>query len=226
MWCDVPVARAEELAVFQGRVLDSEGKPVSGASLFVYTNTDVKRPADFISAETPQDGRFRMALPAGMYWAVARLKKGEKYGPLMPGDKHSGDPEKVELLPGAEVSKDFTVADIREAARLAKKARKDVEKIQGRIIDGKGMPVRDAYVTAWRVGNASRFPDYLSAWTDNRGTYTLYVSRGTYVIRATTHFPPDRDDSPAREILVERDKAGVDILYGRQAAESKAQGRK
>ncbi len=222
MWLGTPAAGADELAVFQGRVMDIEGNAVTGVSLFVYNSPQVKRPADFISAETAHDGRFRMSLPPGTYWAVARLKKGEKYGPLMPGDKHSGEPEKLELLSGAAVNKDFTVADIREAARLMKKTRNDIVKIQGRIIDDKGMPVHDAYVIAWRDGRISRYPDYLSAWTGEQGSYSLYLPRGKYSFGAATSFPPGRDDSEQRVVPVETDMAGVDVRLDREIGRANA----
>ncbi len=219
MGLTVSDAGAEETAVFQGRVLDTEGNPVAGASLFVYNSPEVKRQADFMSAETDRDGRFRMVVPPGTYWAVARLKKDKKYGPLRPGDKHSGDPEMFELSPGADFAKDFTVTDIKEAAHLLKKTRKDVVKIQGRIIDAEGLPVKDAYVAAWKAGATSRFPDYLSAWTGDQGSYSLYLPRGRYSIGAAMRFPLDGESVLRRDMLIEKDSADVDIQFGRQTAE-------
>ncbi len=212
-------AEAREMAVFHGRVLDAQGSPVAGASLFVYNSPEVKRQADFISAETDRDGRFRMIVPPGTYWAVARLKKDKTYGPLRPGDKHSGDPEALELSPGADLMKDFIVTDIREAARLVKKTREDVVKIQGRIVDAEGLPIKDAYVAAWKAGGTSRFPDYLSAWTGDQGSYSLYLPRGKYSIGASMRFPPDGENVLRRDILIEKDSSNVDILFGRNAAQ-------
>ncbi len=219
----VPAAMAGETSVFQGRVLNIDGAAEAGASLFVYNTPEVKRQADFISAETSQDGRFRMVLPPGTYWAVARLKKGNKYGPLRPGDKHSGDPEMFELSPGALFTKDFIVADIREAARLVKKTRQDVVRIQGKIVDAGGVPVKDAYVAAWKAGGASRLPDYLSAWTGDQGSYSLYLPRGRYSIGAVMRFPPDGENALCRDILIEKDSANVNILFEHKTAEKDRQ---
>jgi hypothetical protein len=85
-------SRAEERALLKGTVFDIKAVPVEGAEIFIYDSTDVRRPADFISAGTGKDGSFQMDLPAGIYWAVARIRSGDQFGPLMPGDKHSGDP--------------------------------------------------------------------------------------------------------------------------------------
>ncbi len=219
MMLSVSAAGAGEIAVFRGRVLDAEGNPVAGASLFVYNSPEVKRQADFVSSETARDGRFRMVLPPGTYWAVARLKKDKKYGPLRPGDKHSGDPETFELSTGTDFVKDFTVTDIREAARLVKKTRKDVVKIQGKIIDAVGLPVKDAYVAAWNTGGTSWFPDHLSAWTDDQGSYSLYLPPGRYSIGAAQHFPPDGENVLRRDVLVEKDSVNVNILFERQTVQ-------
>ena len=65
--------RAEDRALLKGTVLDIKAMPVEGAEIFIYDSTDVRRPADFISARTGKDGSFQMDLPAGIYWAVARI---------------------------------------------------------------------------------------------------------------------------------------------------------
>ena len=186
----LPPIRAEGTAHFTGDVLDVKGVPVEGAEIFVYDTDEVKRPADFISAKTRKDGRFRMDLPAGTYWVVARLRSGERYGPLKPGDKHSGDPVEIELAPGEVLEQNFIVVDIRETARLKKKTREDYVVIRGRVLDKNKMPVEKMYVIANKDKKCSGIPDYLSAWTDRTGSFTLYVPRGKYFIGYASSFPP------------------------------------
>ena len=76
LWCGLAIdyspALAEEKPVLKGKVSDREGKAVVGAMVFVYDSPYVKRSADFISAATDTDGLFRMVLPPGRDWLVAR----------------------------------------------------------------------------------------------------------------------------------------------------------
>ncbi len=204
---------AEEKSIFKGRVLDIEEKPVEGAEIFIYSSPDVRRPADFMSARTDKEGRFSVGLPTGKYWAVARLRKGtERYGPLMPGDKHSGEPVEIYLTPNSEIEKDFTVVDIREVTRLKKKIREDYIKIKGRILDKNGSPVKMVYAIANKNKVIAEMPDYLSAWTDDEGYYTLYIPRGKYYIGYATVFPPGHEYSLNTGAVFETDKSDMDII--------------
>lgn len=207
------VTMAEEKSVLKGRVLDTEEKPVEGAEIFIYGSPDVRRPADFMSARTDKEGLFSVVLPIGKYWAVARLRKGtERYGPLMPGDKHSGEPVEIDITPNSEIEKDFTVVDIREVTRLKKKIREDYIKIKGRILDKNGFPVKMVYAIANKNKVIAEMPDYLSAWTDDEGYYTLYIPRGKYYIGYATVFPPAKDYNINREVVLEADKIDLDII--------------
>jgi hypothetical protein len=216
---DHSAAFAEERTVLKGKVSDAEGQTVEGAMVFVYNSPDVKRPADFISARTAQDGLFRMVLAPGRYWLVARLKKTEGYGPLMPGDKHSGDPAEIELGPGTEAERDFIVADLKDAIKIREKARERPVKISGRIIDENGSPVRRAYVIANRKEKGAGIPDYLSTWVDHEGSYTLYIPRGRYYIGSAVTFPPVQDYFAHGEMTFDGDRSAVDIV--RKSDESK-----
>ncbi|MBI5739252.1 MAG: carboxypeptidase regulatory-like domain-containing protein [Nitrospirae bacterium] len=224
--CGVQKVFALETAVFRGRVFDVEGKAVKGAGIFLYNSSDTRRPADFISARTDAGGNFRMTVPAGKYQAVARERKGGKYGPLMPGDRHSGGPVEIELAAGGELLTDFTVADLRDAARLAKKTRDDYFKIEGRVLDGQGGPAaRSYYVTANRKGedpsrSSDKLPDFISAWTDRDGRYSLFLPKGKYSIGYAGMFPP-QGHSVYKELNVEADKAGFDIVAGENKTDEK-----
>ncbi len=204
---------ARETSILKGSVLDIEEKPVEGAEIFIYSSPDVRRPADFMSARTDKEGRFSVGLPIGKYWAVARLRKGtERYGPLMPGDKHSGEPVEIELMPNKEFEKDFVVTDIREAVRNKPKTSVDYIKIKGRILDKNGSPVKMVYAIANKNKVITELPDYLSAWTDDEGYYTLYIPRGKYYIGYATAFLPAKDYNINREVVFESDKIDLDII--------------
>lgn len=206
------VAVAQQNATFTGRVTDAAGRPAEGAMVFVYGSRDVRRPADFISAPTDREGNFRTAVPPGKYWAVARLKKTEGFGPLMPGDRHSGEPQEVEFAPGQETEMQFVVVDLKEAMESKRKDREGPVRISGRILDEKGLPVRGAYAIANKSERIIGFPDYLSAWVDAEGRYTLVLLRGRYYIGSALAFPPG-DDAVVNELLnVEADMSGRDLV--------------
>jgi hypothetical protein len=186
------VALAEN-RLLQGTVLDESGKPVAGVELFVYDSSKTKRPADFISPKTGPDGKYSLTVPVGRYWVIARLRHGDKFGPLVPGDLHSGEPLEIDLAePLPDVT--FTVADIRDSARAKEKRRSDMVTLSGRILDEAGMPVLSSAVCVWRDPVTERFPDMVSAWTEADGVYTLYLPAGRYSLSAATAFPPPAGD--------------------------------
>lgn len=205
-----PNAMAAETSVLKGRVLDVDGKPVEGAEIFIYDSTNTRRPADFISQKTGKDGRTQIVLPTGNYWAVARVKKDERYGPLMLGDRHSGEPTELELTPGKESENDFVVADIRDVGRKKQTVRDNVLKLKGRVLDKQGIPVPNAYVFAHKHKEVEQLPDYLSAWTDDDGNYTLYLPAGEkYFMGVAREFPPKSKLSVSREFIPENGKLDV-----------------
>ncbi|MBI5665452.1 MAG: carboxypeptidase regulatory-like domain-containing protein [Nitrospirae bacterium] len=204
-------AMAQENSILKGRITDVDGKAVKGAELFIYKTTDTRRPADFISAGTDAQGRFSMTVPAGKWQAVARLRKGEKYGPLAVGDKHSGEPFEIELEAGGELEKDFKIADIREAARLVRKTREDYYKLSGRTIDHKGVPVANVYAIAAGNKDGPEVPAYVSAWTDEKGEYTLHLPLGKYFTGYAAEFPPQSPFHITGEITIEGERNNYDI---------------
>lgn len=205
-------AIALEKAVLKGQVIDVEEKAVKGVEIFIYNTHDTRRPADFISARTDASGKYSIAVPPGKYWAVARLRHGEKYGPLMPGDKHSGEPVEIEIEAGEEYEEDFTVINLRDAARLIKKTREDYFKLEGRILGEKGAPLRNVYAIANREKEIIEMPDYLSAWTDEAGHYVLHLPAGTYFVGYAAEFPPGKKVIFSREIIITAEKNYLDIV--------------
>jgi len=203
---------AEEKAVFNGQVIDVQGRPVEGSMVFVYASPDVRRSADFISPPTGRDGIFRLLLPPGKYWAVARLKKTDGFGPLMPGDRHSGEPKEVKLTTGGQVEMRFTVTDLREAAIMRTKEREGPARLSGRIIDEQGVPVKGAYAIASDNEKPSGIPDYVSAWVDDDGQYTLFIPRGVYYMGSAIAFPPGDDIMMDRKITVDAERTEADIV--------------
>jgi len=196
--------------VFEGHVLDVRGHAVKGAEIYIYNSPDTRRPADFISSWTDAEGRFSVALSAGRYWTVARLRSGEKYGPLLPGDRHSGEPIEI-IIKNGMFEQNYIVMDIREAGLLVKKTSDDFYQVSGKLIDRQGMPVSNLYLFANRGMQMEEIPDYLSAWTDEQGQYTLYLKAGKYYVGYASEFPPTLLNKVLIELNVEQDLTGFDI---------------
>lgn len=204
-----PLYGADQATV-NATIRDVAGKPVAGAKLFLYDSVDTRRPADFISPASDGAGRTALQLPPGRYWAVARLKKGGGYGPLMPGDKHSGEPTILEPAAGEKLAADFVIADIRDVGRQKQSVAAESVVLRGRIVDGDGAPVADAYVFASRTATAGTLPDFLSTWTAAAGAYTLYLPvGGRYFVGAARQFPLPAPPGGLREVVPPAGKTEV-----------------
>ena len=180
---------AAQTFIFRGKIVDMAGKGVCGAEVFIYDSTNTRRPADFITGPSDKEGSYTIQLPAGKrYWAVARVRQDGKYGPLSPAAQHSGEPVAIDADEGL-VERQFIVADIRQVARGKQKAREDMVKVSGRVVDGEGAPVSSAYVLVNAMREVSQLPDYVSGWTEETGLYTLYLPPGEYFIGAAVTFP-------------------------------------
>lgn len=182
-------ASGSERAVLTGRVLDTKGVPVSGAEVYVYTSDDIRRPADYISPKTTSDGTYRLVLPPGTYYLVARWRRSGGYGPLMPGDRHSGEPLELEVLPGERIAQDFIVMDAREAVKKGKDDLQDVVHLKGCVHDRKGNPVRGIFLFATRNKRPEEIPPHVSRWVDRDGCYSLFLPPGEYRVGYSRVFP-------------------------------------
>lgn len=196
-----------------GQVMDVDERPVTNAEVYVYTNSNTRRPADFISAPTGSSGLYQVTLPPGTYWAVARLRKGdERFGPLLPGDKHSGAPLEIEIRAGETWEEDFIVSDLEESSKLAVKYNTSFVRVEGQLLNGKGEPVADAYAFANRTEGTKRIPEYISAWTGSEGRYTLFLPPGTYYFGHAREFPPGRESGPLQKVEIDKSAKNINII--------------
>lgn len=186
-----PLLGAESAVSVGFKVRGGDGKPLSGVKVFLYENRNVRRPADFISSPTAADGRAVIMLPPGKYWAVARQKQDGNYGPLMPGDKHSGEPLELEILPTGNSETEFVVTDIREAGQKKRTGDADTRVVTGTVTTTSGRPVPMVWVYAHHSKKIAGMPDYVSAWTDPEGRYQLHVAAsGQVFVGVARRFPP------------------------------------
>jgi hypothetical protein len=202
---------AADTVTIQGRIKSLDGEPVSDAEVFLYTSNNTRKPADFISAKSDRTGSYRLVVPRTDYWAVARAKKGERYGPLLPGDRHSGEPVRVTADDEKIIELDFNVADMRELARQKDKMLQDLVEVSGRVLDPAGIGVPEVYVYARTSRIAVTIPDYISSWTDKDGRYRLLLPTGRYFLGITGKFPPPSGPQPLREFDMPAGKLPVAI---------------
>lgn len=213
----VSLPHAGQTGVLEGKIVDIGEAPVSGAEIYVFDSPDVKRPADFISNRTSEDGKYRVQLPAGNYWAVAIYRQGgARFGPLGSNDKHSGDPVAFEIAAGGARSMDLKVMNLREAARKHQKRNAELIKVTGIIVNESGIPVEMAYAMAHRTKQFGNLPDYVSAWTDETGEYALYLEPGSYFLGASVGFPPGNGYNLRLDQQFSGDTEKVDLVVDSQ----------
>ena len=213
----LPYLYAGQPGILEGRILDISEEPVRNAEVYVFDSPDVKRPADFISNRTTEDGRYSVKIPSGNYWGVAIFREsGERFGPLGSNDKHSGDSVALEIAAGDSRSMDFTVMNLREAALKHKKRSEELIKVTGRIVNKSGTPVQMAYAMAHKMQQFGSLPDYISAWTDEQGEYTLYLPPGRYFLGALVGFPPKYDYNLYLDQQFTEDTEKVDLVFDKE----------
>ncbi len=201
---------AEDTFALQGVVKNLGGETLPDAEIYLYLTSNTRRPADFISPKSAKNGSYKLVLPKAVYWGVARIKKGERFGPLMPGDKHSGEPVRIDPDTETALTVDFTVADMQELAQRREKGREELAEISGKVTAG-GKGVAGVYVYA-RIGSITvTVPEYFSGWTDPAGNYRLKLPPGKYFLGYDHLFPPTGDSSNLREIDVPVGKLPVAI---------------
>jgi hypothetical protein len=206
-------AAGGESGILAGIVLDVSRNPVAGASVFVYSSPNTRRAADYISPATDETGAFRITLPAGRYWTVARVRQGtEKYGPLLPGDRHSGAPLETDVRAGETVEEEYIVRDLRETSLLDAKLDAFFLRVEGTLLTGEGEPAANGYAFARREKDGGGIPDYVSTWTDAGGGYTLFLPAGAYWLGSARVFPPDADTVPLLRVVIDAPAEDVDIL--------------
>jgi len=206
-------ATGQDTGVFAGRVIDVSRQPVANAAIFIYNSSNIRRPADYISPATDPTGAFRLTLPAGHYWAVARARQGEeKYGPLLPGDRHSGAPLETDIRSGETVEEEFIVADLRETSQLEVKLDTSFLQIAGVLLTTQGEPLANAYAYARREASGRGIPEFISAWTDDSGRYTLFLPAGTYWLGLARTFPPDPETVPWQKVVIDNPANNINIV--------------
>lgn len=176
--------------------LEGRESPVAGAHVYAYTDysKNLMGVADYVSKGSKADGSYRLDLPPGEYYLVARKRAtGANYGPIVTGDlyDHRFEAKPVKVREGGYLEQDFDLTRLKEPLFFqvfTEEARKTDTGIRGRILDDSGVPVAGAFATAYENQDMRRLPDYASSVTDDEGYFTLYLPKGgRYYIGARSH---------------------------------------
>ena len=215
------IATGSDNFLLTGQIVDTANRPISGAEVYVFDSTKIKRPADFISNRTTENGYYKVELPRGRYWAVAIMRQsGSKFGPLGRNDKHSGEPVEIISSEKPTITHDFMVMDLQEAAKINQKRNETIVRITGQVLDKNGNPTSMAYVMADLHQQFGRMPRYLSTWTDDDGNYVLFLPAGKYFIGASKDFPPNSDYILQDNIAIDSDTTSIDLVVDDARRES------
>ncbi len=162
-----------------------QDQPLERTYLYVYkkTDSDFKGPAWFI--QPVEKGRFRMSLPPGDYWLLARKRlKGGQYGPIEIGDYfnfYHGNPVHVEK---GEL-KNIQLETITRLSMLEEDPDLVFSGITGTVVGPDGKPADGLRVFAYRSLTMTGTPAYISAASAEDGSFSLSIPEtGTYWLLA------------------------------------------
>ncbi|KIH77890.1 Carboxypeptidase regulatory-like domain-containing protein [Geoalkalibacter ferrihydriticus] len=209
----------------QGRVV-SDGGPVEGAWVYVYTNqaSGLMGPSYAEAVRTDEVGRYRIPLPAGSYYLAARRRgDGSRLGEPAPGDLngvHAGNP--VVVIRGQEIDlEDIRVSVVEPETRAQRRNEGKFVATEtaftGRVVDGRGTPQAGIFVFAYLDRRMVGKPTYISEPSSEDGSFTLYLSSGgTYYIGARSRFGGPLEPGERVGTYGGRADHGADIERGAQ----------
>lgn len=175
-----------------GRVFMREGgQGVADAYVNIYPDTisNLLGPSQSMSSPTDQDGHYRVDLPPGTYFVVARKRtSGHPTGPLSPGDYYSEHQRIVtDVVEGKYAVVDLPIVLMNNPMFFKRDvaSQETDTAIRGRIVDKAGKPVFGAFGMAYTTADLKRLPDYASTLSDAEGRFTIYLPKGgTYYLAA------------------------------------------
>jgi hypothetical protein len=182
-----------------------QDEPLERAYLYVYKEPGegFKGPGYFI--QPVEKGSFRLRLPPGEYWLLARKRlKGGQYGPIEIGDHfnyYHGNPVRIE--PGTV--REVKIETITRLSMLEEGEAVPFRGIRGRVLGPGGKPAAGIHVFGYREPAMTGTPEIFSAPTGADGTFRLPLA------------------GPGRWYLLARQSfggpAGEGELYGRFGGE-------
>lgn len=178
-----PPPPAGEGSGIAGRVL-FEDKPLARAHVQVYRDAGTNfRGLGLASAPTGEDGSFRIKLPPGSYYVVARKRRaGGMYGPPGKDDYvgyHPGNP--VTVSPGKIVPLRLETATRIDALEMAgPELMESAGWLEGSVIRNGGGPAAGLYVLFYADVAMAGTPAFVAGPTDAEGRFRVRSAAGTF----------------------------------------------
>jgi len=161
-----------------GRILDAQGTPVEGATVYAYRSarSGLRGPADF-AATSDSDGHYLLDLAPGRYHLVARQRRGgSDSGPPRPGDAWALPAVNPVAVSDGELRRlDFTLQQVGNQHFIARTLTTGPFAFSGQLAGPDGRPLPEGMALAYREATLHRRPDFASGPADRDGRFTLYL---------------------------------------------------
>ncbi|HWR98932.1 MAG TPA: hypothetical protein VN317_10965 [Candidatus Methanoperedens sp.] len=187
---DPPAAAGGEGAGIAGQVL-FEDKPLGRAYVHVYRDVSTNfRGMGLASVPTGDDGRFRVKLPPGDYYVLARKRQGGgMYGP-------PGKDDFIGYLPGNPVAvragaftplalETTTRVDLLEEIWFTEGS--SAGWFEGSVAEAGGKPGAGLYVLFYADAAMTGAPAFVAGPTDEQGRFKVRAAAGTFHLLARSH---------------------------------------
>ena len=187
---DPPAPAAGEGAGLAGQVL-FEDKPLGRAYVYVYRDVATNfRGMGLAAVPTGEDGRFRIKLPPGSYYVLARKRQGGgMYGPPGKDDYIGylpGNP--VTVRPGAFTPlllEMTTRVDLLEEIWFTEG--ESAGWFEGNVTEGAGKPAVGLYVLFYTDAAMSGTPAFVAGPTDAKGHFRVRAAAGEFHLLARSN---------------------------------------
>lgn len=171
----------------QGRI-SYQGDPLEQGYLYIYRDykKNFKGPAYFI--QPVAKGNFRLSLPPGDYYVLARKRaRGGQFGPVEIDDHFNyyyGNPIRIE----ADQVRQIELETIKRLAMLEEEEGA-FQGVKGQVLGPAGKGVAGLRVFAYRQPEMNGMPDFFSPVTDEQGLFQLPLPEfGSYFLLARKSF--------------------------------------
>jgi hypothetical protein len=176
-----------EASGISGRIL-FEDKPLGRAYVYIYRDVSSNfRGIGLATMPADEQGRFRLKLPPGRYYVLARKRQaGGMYGPPGKDDfigYYPGNP--VEVRPGefSQIALETTTrVDLLEQTWF--KEGESAGWFEGVVTDAGSAPVPGVYVLFYANQTQSGAPSFVAGPTDAAGRFRVRAAAGTFHLLA------------------------------------------
>lgn len=162
--------------------VSSNGKPVEGAVVMVYTDLSSHLKGMGLGWVSPTDGKgyFEAPLPGGTYYLVVRVRKGGKMaGPLRAGDLFGYLPGNPLAIKEGELARvHVPLIEVPEKVGRHAASLFGNTLVTGQIVDPKGVPVAGIQVLLYEDPMMLNRPLFVSRQTGVDGLYQLSFPEG------------------------------------------------